>query len=580
MAEVEKPQFVLLAAVLVFAAAMALYASVMPREFLWDDTALVGRNTFVQRCSNLGRAVNPANLLFVLPVQMSARPVVNATLIADSCSGRGPAGMYLTNALIHAFNAVLVLLLIFTLSGSALPALFGALIFALHPAAVEPVKIIVFRSHLLGFFFFNAGLLAAIFHAKERKPALAAAAAACYLLAMLSIESAVVLPAAALAAAYFVKGREGVKKAGPLMAVLAAAAIFYFWFRTPRSGYSIAGISSPGIITPSLFYPRALFPEAATRASSGLTILPWRQVYENPLTNLYTMAGVLLDYFKALLLPVGLSLDYSPAPITRFSDGILPVAASLAAAAAAILLFLRRRLEGLGLVLLLTALLPAMNIWPIYNIKADRYLYLPLAGFSIAAAAAVRRLPSSAGAARLLAAAAVLWLGGLAFLSTVWSRNFDTNFSLFSAVVKRQPAVSRARANLSSAYLEAGNCAAALEQEEEAVRLDNNPQQRLRLAFTLVLCRKPEAALKETETVLKALPRETDALYLAGLLLYRTDRRAARVTLEKALLEDPSHRDARLTLILFGDKKAEDLAPRDKRNVERLRTFYRDCGLL
>jgi tetratricopeptide (TPR) repeat protein len=292
-----------------------------------------------------------------------------------------------------------------------------------------------------------------------------------------------------------------------------------------------------------------------------------------------SMAGVLLDYFKALLLPVGLSLDYNPAPVTRFADGIFPVAAGLAAAAAAALLFLRRRLEGLGLVILLAALLPAMNIWPIYNIKADRYLYLPLAGFSIAAAAAVRRLPSSIGARRFLAAAAVLWLGGLAFLSVAWSRNFDTNFSLFSAVVKKQPAVPRARANLSSAYLEDGNCAAALEQAEKAVRLDENPQMRLRLALTLARCRKPEAARKENETVLKALPRQADALYLAGLLLYSTDRRAARASLEKALREDPSNNDTRLTLILFGDKKAGDAAPRDKKNLERLKTFYRDIGL-
>ena len=581
MVKTEKPKFILFAATFVFAAAMALYASGVTRALLWDDGSFIGQNSFVRDCSNLGAALNPVNLFRVLPVSMSARPVVNATLIADACFGGGVAGMHLTNALLHAFNAVLVFFLILTLSGSGLPAFFGALVFALHPAAAEVVNIITFRSHLLGFFFFTAGLIAAVFHAREGRPGQAAAASACYLLAMLSVETAVVLPLAALAAVYFEKGREGFKKILPLMAAMAVPAVFYIWFRTPRTGYAMAGVSSPGVAAPSLLYPKFLFPAAWDETIQVLTLLPWRRIYENPLAGLYTMARVTLDYFMALPLPIHLNTDYNPAVITSAAGGLLPLAADLAVVASAIGLFMRKRLEGLGLFLVLTALLPVMNIWPIYNIKADRYLYLPMAGFSLAAAAVFSRISRAGAAGRLyLTAAACLWLGTLAVFAIARIPEFKDNFSLFSTAVKKDPTVARARLNLAGAYLQAGNYPAAINQTAEAVRLDpENYQLRTRLAFNLSYCGRHSEAMKETDAVLKSHPQEASALYLAGLLRLKSDRRAALGFLRMALKAAPGHRETRLTLFYAEKRNTADLTPEDRNYLITLQEFHRQIGL-
>lgn len=84
------------------------------------------------------------------------------------------------------------------------------------------------------------------------------------------------------------------------------------------------------------------------------------------------------------------------------------------------------------------------------------------------------------------------------------------------------------------------------------------------LAFTLARCGRHSEAVKETDAVLKIRPREAGALYLAGLLRLKSDRRAALGFLRKALKAAPGRCETRLTLFLA-----------EKRNRE----FHRQLGL-
>ena len=579
---VEKPGRILLGALLVFAAALALYAPFAPRELLWDDYYLIEHNAFADDCANLGPAVNPLNLFRVLPVPMSARPVVNVTLIADVCAGGSIGGLHLTNSLLHAFNSVLVFLLILVLCGSGPPAFFGAMVFALHPVSAETVHVISFRSHLLGFFFFTAGLTAVIFHSRKKNPLTAAMAAVCYLLAMLSVETAIIMPAAALAAVYFESGKEGLKKVWPLMAALALPAVFYLWFRIPRSGYTMAGVSSPGIPGPSFFYPKFLFPYAAHKTNQVSMVLPWRLIYENLPARLYTMSRVALDYLTAFPLPLSLNSDYNPPVITSAARGLWPLAADLAVTAAALILLVKRRLEGLGLALILITLLPVLNIWPIYNIKADRYLYLPLAGFAVVAAQIFILIERSGKTRRpYLAGAAWLWAAALAFNSVGRIPDFRDNFSFFSAAVDNGPSVPRARVNLAAMYMHSGNCPAALDQLGRAFGTDpRNSQLRLLRAFALAKCGRRAEAEEEVDAIIVKQPGWADALFLAGMLRLKSDSRAAQVFLQRALKADPAHPQARLTLMLAEDRPSAELGHADRRALKELKKYYRGIGLL
>ncbi|HCC48034.1 MAG TPA: hypothetical protein DEQ38_07980 [Elusimicrobia bacterium] len=573
MTTAEKPRLYLLLAALAACAALAAHLPFLSGGLLWDDEQFLAKNSFVTDCANLGTALNPVNLVKVLPVPMSARPAVSASLIADACAGLGPRGMKATNALVHACSAALLFFLLFLLTGSAAGALFGALAFALHPAAAEAVHVITFRSHLLGFFFFCAGLLSALFYARRPSLLTGAAAAASYLLAVLSVETPVIMPAAALLAVFYDSGRAGVKRAAPLFLALVLAGGFYLWFRAPRAGYTLPR-TAPGIAAPSALYPAALLPPPELPRQAWALLPPWREIYTNPAARLYTMSGIALGYLRELALPYGLAADYNPEVIKTFSRGALPLAACLAALAGSALLFYRRRTAGLALLLIFTALLPALNLWPLYNIKADRYLYLPLAGFALLCAALFRGiLPPRRGA--LPAAAACLWLLWLGAETLRRGPEFRDNLSLFSAAAARSPSSPRAQANLAAARLRAGDCAGALGPSRQALALDPDAQTlRLRLAYTLAWC----GSAAEVPALLRSYPPDADSLFLSGLVLLKKDRPRAAALLRSALEASPGRREFYLALLLAEKKKPAD--PRDREDLARLKAALAAAGLL
>lgn len=573
MTTAEKPRLYLLLAALAAGAALAVHLPTLSGNLLWDDEVFLARNPFVTDCANLGAALNPVNLVKVLPVPMSARPAVSASIIADACAGLGPRGMKVTNALVHACSAALLFFLLLLLSGSAAGALFGALAFALHPAAAEAVHVITFRSHLLGFFFFCGGLLAALFYARRRSLLTGAAAAACYLLAVLSVETPVILPAAALLAVFYDSGRAGLKRAAPLFLALVLVGGFYLWFRAPRAGYALPG-TAPGIAAPSVLYPAALLPPPERPRQAWALLPPWREIYTDPAARLYTMAGITLSYLRELALPYGLAADYSPEVIKTFSRGALPLAACLAALAGSALLYYRRKTAGLALLLIFVALLPALNLWPLYNIKADRYLYLPLAGFALLCAALFRGcLPPRRGA--LPAAAACLWLLWLGAETLRRGPEFQDNLSLFSAAAARSPASPRAQANLAGARLKNGDCPGALGPARQALALDPEGQNlRLRLAYTLAWC----GSAAEVPALLAAYPPDADSLYLSGLVLLKKDRLRAAALIRDALAASPGRRDFYLALLLAEKKKPA--AARDRADLARLKAALAAAGLL
>jgi len=565
MTAAEKPRLYLLFAALAAACALAAHLPFASDELLWDDGQYLAGNPFASDCASLGAAVNPLNLVRVLPVPMSARPVVNATLAADACGKAGPRGMKTTNALLHAGNSALVFFLLLILSNSPPGALFGALAFAVHPAAAETIHIIVFRSHLLGLFFFLSGLLCALFYARRPAAATGLAAAACLLLGALSVETAVVLPLAAALVIFSDSGRAGLRRALPLLAAAVLVLGFYAWFRAPRSGYSLPG-SQAGISAPSRLYPAVLLSQDRPARAVWSLPPPWREVYESRTTNLYTMSLVALGDLRDLLLPYRLSADYAPRVLRSFAEGALPLAGALAALAAGIFLYARRRLTGLGLLLVAAGLLPALNLWPAYNLKADRYLYLPLAGAALLAAAGLRYALASRYRFPLLAAAG-LWLAGLAGGTLLRSPQFRDNQALFSAAAAAVPSSPRARLNLGAARLRAGDCAGGVQSFREAAGLDPAADHlRLRLAYALAGC----GAGAEAAALLETYPPDADAAYLKGLLKLKTDRPGAAALLRLALEASPGRRDFSLALRLAENRNP---AGESRRDAEELRAF-------
>ncbi|HZQ96733.1 MAG TPA: tetratricopeptide repeat protein [Candidatus Sulfotelmatobacter sp.] len=81
---------------------------------------------------------------------------------AIDCSlfGLNPAGHHFTSVLLHAVNGILLFLLLLWATGRALPSLFAAALFALHPINVESVAWVAERKNVLCTFYFLLALWA------------------------------------------------------------------------------------------------------------------------------------------------------------------------------------------------------------------------------------------------------------------------------------------------------------------------------------------------------------------------------------------------------------------------------------
>ena len=118
----------------VFVVALIVYAGTLGFPYVWDDLHLVSR---VQGAVKAGQTSQLLTSSFFVKTAQSAhyyRPVMMVSLLGDILLAGGSAWFsHLVNMVIHAMNAVLVLLLLRRSLTHEAGALSGAPIFAVHP---------------------------------------------------------------------------------------------------------------------------------------------------------------------------------------------------------------------------------------------------------------------------------------------------------------------------------------------------------------------------------------------------------------------------------------------------------------
>ncbi|MBI5239501.1 MAG: tetratricopeptide repeat protein [Elusimicrobia bacterium] len=497
-------------ALLVLALALALYAGTLGHPPIWDDRAYVAGQPFLQDCGNLRLVLNPRYLLWVLPVENSARPAWLASVLWDSCLYGGAwAGLRLSNLLWHGLGAVLLLALAWELSRDRWCALLAALLFAAHPLHTEPVNFIAFRADLMALAFM---LLSLCLYLRGRaRPGWAgrlclAASLACFAAAALSKEMAVTLPALVLLADALAPRlpdepapRAGRRPRWALYGLFLLTLGLFAAFRTPRSGYRLEPQQARRGYR--LDAPRA--PEwdfAAQAEAAAPDFMPWERVYREPGARARTMSGVAGAYLLQLFWPAALQGDYAPAVPDSWLDGkvLASALAWLALLAAAWRLRRVQPAASFGLLWVPVTLLPVSGIIPLLNLRADRYLYVPSAGWCLAAAAGL----CAAARARRPALRAAGWALGLVLLCAfAWrtaARNADyrDELAFHQATDRLDPGVPRNHMNLALALQRAGQPRAAEEHLRRALSLwPGYNEARLLLAQTLLAQGRPGQAL-------------------------------------------------------------------------------------
>ncbi|MBI1784375.1 tetratricopeptide repeat protein [Candidatus Sumerlaeota bacterium] len=463
--------------------------------------------------------------------------------------GFAPLGYHFDNVLLHAVNAVLLLLILRALRVRG--SWFAAMIFALHPVHAESVAWVIERKYLLCVLFYFSAALAYLRFEGERRSWIYAAALSCFILSMLSKSAGVGFPFAMALLLWWKRGRlrgGDWLRLTPFAAVSVLLTLFDLHWVGKHEGF-ITGMS---------------FAERIGVASRGLWF-----------------------YASKFFLPSNLMAIY-PKWEPEMPAGILFALLAAAATAACCLALLRGKSRGLAVcvgfyILTLAPVLGFMDFgYMLYSFVADRYQYLASAGLAVLAGGILAgildrisiRIPlARAGAASLLFAS----MGAITFSQAAIYKNKETLFrpntiknpsawGAFNNAAtelldsnRNEEAIAylkgaiQLRPNFEAAHYNLGKALAQLSRHQEALAAFD---QTLLIAPNYVLAHymrgaslielgRFDEAIAAFQTALKIKPDYAEAHYAIGVAFSRQGRdRDAETAFRQALAIQPNYPDA------------------------------------
>jgi tetratricopeptide (TPR) repeat protein len=401
----------LLWAACLFAVTVAVYSVVARHEFVnFDDLNLVVGNP------NLMRDATPMALLshFWQPVMGNWLPLYWISMhLGYALHGPDAGAFLLTNVVLHALSSAVLLLALTRMTGALGCSAFVAGVFALHPLHVESVAWVTERKDVMSGLFWMAGLYAYAWYV-ERPSSRARylTLLLCFGLGLLSKSTGVSFPFVLLLLDFWplerLRGalREAIDEKVPLVAMAIVASAVTFMTHT------WAGNTSLGV-------------------EMGL---------EARLAN--AMQSYWL-YLGDAFWPTGLAAMYphpfALAPPTGSDRRIaLGLGLALLLGTLAILRASRRRgYLAVGWLWFLGTLVPMIGIIHVGLMgRADRYMYVPLVGLSIAVAFSAGELAARSNSARrLVAVAGVAALVAMGAATRVQLGYWKDTYSLFQRAV-------------------------------------------------------------------------------------------------------------------------------------------------
>ncbi|MFM8886815.1 MAG: hypothetical protein ACKOKC_10430 [Chthoniobacterales bacterium] len=447
-------------AAFLFALVVALYFPTLRGGFVYDSIAQVLYSDYIHTSANWSDVLT---LRVVGQDELDRnRPLHLASLMLDAAIWKKePFGYRLTSVLLHALNASLLFVFIAialrqrTTGGEdaaatfpvASPspatvvffsAAFGALLFALHPLAVEAVAEPSNREDVLVLLPMLVGLICLSTPLPSRT-AVNTVLILCSFFAVLAKESGAAVPFVFLAACtVFSSVRRCLPGLiGSLAVVTAFLAASYLW-RPDASGI----LALP---------PAPLAPDIWTTLTVQLriwTLQIWQVVW-----------------------PWNLSAHYPPESIGGITEAVAVMVVG-SAVVVAVLLGRASGLAALGVAICVLALLPASNSFPQYHPIADRYLYVPLAGIALIVAVVFAWL---LGRFAARGARSALFGGCVLILCAEYAANLRRQIvwqdagNLWTDVLRQYPGTAQAQLGVANVKYREGDFVAALAAANDAV---------------------------------------------------------------------------------------------------------------
>ena len=477
---------------------LCVFLNTLQSGFVYDDIGVIEENYFIRTLDNIPKLFSKD--FFRLANELSYRPVVTLSYFFDYAIWHlNPFGYHLTNVILHTINSVLLYAVVLRLVRMRSVALFSAILFSIHPCVTEAVNAISYREDILATLFIFLSCLCLILSGKKVYYALSLLS---YLLSLFSKETAIVMPLFILLYwAFFMRkhhpsfhpvrvGTGSFPSASQLNGSESFSPAKSRWVRD-FTNYFL------GYILISIFYLiiRFIVLKNPLEASVGY-------LQGSIAINFMTMAKILASYVKLMFLPFHLSADYTIAPVLSVSDTSF-ITSLILLAAAGIIIFKtiqritslpvsnRNRIYSLFMLCFFAALLPVLNIVPIGHIMADRYLYLPVAGFCIVISGllfheVITQPPLSkreifpvynhnilSKSVFIIPLISILCI----FFTTktiLRNRDWRNEYTFWTKILSEQPQNYDAHNNLGNYFYKQGALDRAICELEEAVRLKKN----------------------------------------------------------------------------------------------------------
>lgn len=466
---------------LLFLIVFVLYANILPNPFVWDDNIFILQNKFIRDWKNIPLlfqsdffSKSPGEAQFLKGGYY--RPLVMLFYTFEfSLWGERPLFYHLVSILLHCTNVFLVYFLIQRLLQNRKISFLGALLFAAHPLHTETISYLPSRGDLFAALFSLAALLS--FSSSRRF--LEGASTLFFALALLSKESAVILP---LVLFIFSKCFPGDKK-------------------RERRVFCLYGLILLGYGIARLF----LFP---------IPLKTWFAGNVGLIFRILSLGKLILSYFSLLIFPYPLYLERL-APVQRgFWDlGTLGFAAVVGGAFWVGKKFWRENKPlCFAWLWFFVTLLPVSNIVPLHPPMAEHYLYFPSVGLFGVIAFLIYQFFIGIRSRRdrkILLSIGSLVMIFYGFMIIDRNRDYSDELRLFTQTAIHSPQSPLIHNNLGSIYVSRG----LVEQAEAEFKksLSLNPEQPEALANLGTVYRQKKSYEEAISFFLKALELDEES---------------------------------------------------------------------
>jgi hypothetical protein len=499
----EQQKYLILLLVIV---GFVLYANTFSNRMFWDDDDSILNNQFIKNWQYFPKYFSENLIAGAGLLSNYWRPIL---LIVFSMEwhlwGDWPVGYHLVNTSFHIVDAILLFFILFYIFKNRWLAFFTALIFLVHPLQTEAVTYVSGLADSLSVFFMFSGIL---FYLKFRRYFLSLLM---YILALMSKETAIVMPLLIFLADFLILDRQPLSLNPVRNNPLERDAL-------------ISKEISNGVKNKLKKIGKAIWPFfvlAGLYILLRATVLNFINTFnlynqENIFTShfyvrLFTFFRVLTVYFGLLFWPFNLHMERSVAIATSLTSFSI-IFGGLIFLGLIILAFLKFKkfpILSFGILWFFIGLAPISNLLiPISGLIYEHWLYFPLIGIFLILIWLGMVLAKKYNLQKILLGILIIFLIFLSVLTINRNRDWRDPITFYNQTLKYAPNSYRVINNLGMAYADEGEQNQAEETYKRAINLDpSNPVAFHNLGNTYRKMGKKDLAIENFQIAIKLDPK-------------------------------------------------------------------------